>query len=43
MTSIQNKVEQDENIDIEIPLILEAIYQKYGYDFRKYSRSHIKR
>ncbi|RXQ97496.1 protein-glutamate O-methyltransferase CheR [Ancylomarina salipaludis] len=43
MTNKQNKVEQDENIDIEIPLMLEAIYQKYGYDFRKYSRSHIKR
>ncbi|MFT5749613.1 MAG: chemotaxis protein methyltransferase CheR, partial [Ancylomarina sp.] len=43
MTSDPNKIERFENIDIEIPLILEAIYQKYGYDFRKYSRSHIKR
>lgn len=32
-----------ENEDIEIRLILEAIYLKYGYDFREYSRAHIKR
>ncbi|WP_320018020.1 protein-glutamate O-methyltransferase CheR [Labilibaculum manganireducens] len=32
-----------ENIDIEIPLFLEAIFQKYGYDFRDYSTAHIKR
>lgn len=32
-----------ENEDIEIQLILEAIYLKYGYDFREYSRAHIKR
>lgn len=38
-----NKLEDFENIDIEIPLLLEAVYLKYGYDFRKYSRSHIKR
>jgi chemotaxis protein methyltransferase CheR len=27
----------------EILLLLEAIYQKYGYDFREYSEAHIKR
>jgi len=43
MTSKQEQLDKFEDIDIEIPLILEAIYQKYGYDFRKYSRSHIKR
>ncbi|MGZ2371165.1 CheR family methyltransferase [Ancylomarina sp. YFZ004] len=43
MTGKQDKLDKFENIDIEIPLILEAIYQKYGYDFRRYSRSHIKR
>jgi len=43
MTDKHEKLEQLDNIDIEIPLILEAIYQKYGYDFRRYSRSHIKR
>jgi chemotaxis protein methyltransferase CheR len=28
---------------IEFDLILEAIYQRYGYDFRQYSRASIKR
>jgi chemotaxis protein methyltransferase CheR len=31
------------NLNIEIDLILEAIFQKYGYDFRNYGRAHIKR
>ncbi|MDE5417853.1 protein-glutamate O-methyltransferase CheR [Labilibaculum sp. DW002] len=38
-----NKLENLDNIDIEIPLLLEAIFQKYGYDFRNYSKAHIKR
>lgn len=29
--------------DIELGLLLEGIYLKYGYDFRNYSRTHIKR
>ncbi len=29
--------------NIEIELLLEAIYRKYGYDFRDYSRAHVKR
>lgn len=29
--------------DIEVSLLLEGIYQKYGYDFRKYSKASIKR
>jgi chemotaxis protein methyltransferase CheR len=29
--------------NIEIALLLEAIYLKYGYDFRGYSRVHVKR
>jgi chemotaxis protein methyltransferase CheR len=29
--------------ELEISLLLEAIYQKYGYDFRQYSEAHIKR
>jgi chemotaxis protein methyltransferase CheR len=33
----------NENINIEIKLFLEAIFQKYGYDFRNYSHAHIKR
>lgn len=28
---------------IEIDLILRAIYQRYGYDFRNYSKTHLKR
>lgn len=32
-----------ENQDLEIRLFLEAIYLKYGYDFRDYSKGHIKR
>ena len=31
------------NENIEIHCLLEAIYQKYGYDFRNYSRASIKR
>lgn len=29
--------------NIEVNLLLEAIFQKHGYDFRSYSRAHIKR
>lgn len=29
--------------EIEVALLLEAIYQKYGYDFRQYSQAHINR
>lgn len=29
--------------DIEIRGLLEAIYEKYGYDFRDYSKAHVKR
>lgn len=32
-----------ESENIEIRLLLEAIYLKYGYDFREYARAHIKR
>jgi chemotaxis protein methyltransferase CheR len=32
-----------ENENIEISLLLEAIYLKYGYDFRNYARSSIRR
>lgn len=35
--------EKNESEDIEIRLLLEAIFLKYGYDFREYSRAHIKR
>lgn len=29
--------------DIELDLLLQAVYLKYGYDFRNYSRAHLKR
>ena len=32
-----------ENLNIEIKLLLEAIYLKYGHDFRNYSKAHLKR
>ena len=31
------------NEKIEINLLLEAVFQKYGYDFRHYSNAHIRR
>lgn len=34
---------QLENEAIEIRLLLEAVYQKYGYDFRSYAQAHTKR
>lgn len=36
-------VDNDETEKIEIDLMLEAIYQRYGYDFRDYSRATITR
>jgi len=39
-------IENGENLsveDIEINLLLDAIYMRYGYDFRNYTRSHLKR
>lgn len=36
-------IHKDDTSDIEISLLLEAIYQKYGYDFRQYSQAHIRR
>lgn len=35
--------ENQTTINIEISLFLEAIFQKYSYDFRDYSKAHIKR
>lgn len=34
---------QDRNTDIEIRLLIEAIYLKYSYDFRDYSGASVKR
>lgn len=33
----------DESIDEQIGALLKAVFQQYGYDFRQYSRAHIKR
>ena len=33
----------DANDNIEIQLLLDAVYLKYGYDFRQYARAHLKR
>lgn len=35
--------ELETNQEIELQLLLEAIYLKYGYDFRDYSKAHLKR
>jgi chemotaxis protein methyltransferase CheR len=35
--------EEEENQNIEIQVLLEALFIKYGYDFRNYSRVHVKR
>lgn len=37
------KLENEESLNIEIQMLLEAIFLKYGYDFRDYSFTHIKR
>ncbi|WP_234571914.1 CheR family methyltransferase [Rhodohalobacter sp. 614A] len=33
----------DQIIDYEIKALLEAVFLKYGYDFRDYSKAHVKR
>jgi chemotaxis protein methyltransferase CheR len=39
----KSQEESLENQDIEIRLVIQAIFEKYGYDFRNYSQAHIKR
>lgn len=40
----KDKIEEKvENEEIELYLLIEAVNMKYGYDFRNYSRAHIKR
>lgn len=42
--SVNNEKELlKENENIEIELFLQAIYMKFGYDFRNYGKAHIKR
>ncbi|NDP20617.1 MAG: protein-glutamate O-methyltransferase CheR [Paludibacter sp.] len=33
----------EDTTELEISLLLEAVYQKYGYDFRQYSKAHVNR
>lgn len=40
---IFTKMRYKETSDLEILLLLEAVYRKYGYDFRQYSQAHIRR
>lgn len=35
--------ENSDTRDIELDLLLQAVYLKYGYDFRNYSKAHLKR
>ncbi len=32
-----------QEVDIELPLLLEAIHRRYSYDFRHYATSSLKR
>jgi len=36
-------MKSENTLELEISLLLEAIFQKYGYDFRQYSKAHIHR
>lgn len=38
-----NKIDLLETENIELKLLIDAIYLKYGYDFNHYTRSHVKR
>ena len=38
-----NKEEQLSPEKIEIQLLFEAVFQRYGYDFREYGKAHAKR
>ncbi len=41
--SIYFKMKYNDTSELEISLLLEAVFQKYGYDFRQYSEAHIRR
>jgi chemotaxis protein methyltransferase CheR len=43
MTKIDERMNQAEIENIEIDLLLNAVFRKYGYDFRSYSRASVKR
>lgn len=46
ISNIGASVYESENsdiIDLEMDLLFQAIFQKYGYDFKNYSKAHLKR
>jgi len=42
-TNTGHDMTSDELIDLEIRLLMEGIYQVYGYDFRDYSEASLRR
>ena len=42
-TSSQEPVGLDDDVELEIELLVEAIYRKYSYDFRHYARASLRR
>jgi chemotaxis protein methyltransferase CheR len=43
ISPIDERMNQAETENIEIDLLLDAVFRKYGYDFRSYSRASVKR
>ena len=43
ISPINERMNQAEIENIEIDLLLDAVFRKYGYDFRSYSRASVKR
>src|ERR1035437_6708660 len=41
--SIRATIIEREKDEVKIRDLLEAVYHKYGYDFRQYSEAHVKR
>ena len=33
----------EDDVDLEVDLLIEAIFRKYGYDFRGYARASLRR
>ena len=42
-TSSQEPIGLDDDVELEIELLVEAIYRKYSYDFRHYARASLRR
>jgi len=42
-SSTEWKMKYNDAFELEILLLLEIVYQKYGYDFRQYSEAHVRR